>query len=225
MAQPCRGEGQTYQRHGHQDRCHPNWDRHMGVHVHVTNTTGIHTGWPLTMPQRFYNYSMTQYKRWAACWPKTISFIQRWAGSNRQNCVKRQVYSHTNQVQTTGVGPASYKPYGYRKNKLLAHESVYWHSINVDIEKYIKNCATCLELQQMQPKEKIIHHDIPLRPWEVLGADVFHFNNKNYLCVMDYHSKFPIIKRLEGLSAENLITTTKVICWHKLCFRQILPIL
>ena len=63
----------------------------------------------------------------------------------------------------------------------------------------------------MQPKEKVIHHNIPLRPWEVLGADVFHFNNKNYLCIVDYHSKFPVIKRLEGLSAESLITTTKVI--------------
>ena len=70
---------------------------------------------------------------------------------------------------------------GIEKTKLLACKYVYWSSINVDIEKYIKNCATCLEYQQTQPKEKIIHHDIPLRPWEVLGADVFHFNNKNYL--------------------------------------------
>ena len=63
----------------------------------------------------------------------------------------------------------------------------------------------------MQPKEKIIHHDIPLRPWEVFGTDVFHFNNKNYLWLVDYHSEFPIVKRLEGLSAESLITTIKVI--------------
>ena len=45
----------------------------------------------------------------------------------------------------------------------------------------------------------------------MLGADVFHFNNKNYLCIIDYHSKFPVIKRLEGLSAGSLITSTKVI--------------
>ena len=63
----------------------------------------------------------------------------------------------------------------------------------------------------MQPKEKMIHHDIPLRPWEVLGADVFHFNNKNHLCIVDYHSKFPVIKRMEGLSTESLIATIKVI--------------
>ena len=63
----------------------------------------------------------------------------------------------------------------------------------------------------MWPKEKIIHHDIPLRPWEVLGAHIFQINNKNYLCIVDYHSKFLVIKRMEGLSAENLITTVKII--------------
>ena len=125
--------------------------------------------------------------------------------------LKRQVYNHSNKPQTTGVGPTALKSYGYRKTKLLACKSVYWSDINVDTEKYIKGCATCLEFQQMQLKEKLIHHDIPLRLWEVLGADVFHFNNKNYLCVVDYHSKFPVVKRLEGLSAENLIATVKVI--------------
>ena len=100
---------------------------------------------------------------------------------------------------------------GIEKTKLLACKCVYWSSINADIEKYIKQCAMCLEFQQMQPKEKIIHHDIPLRPWEVVGADIFHFNNRNYLCVIDYNSKFPIVKRLEGPSAENLINTMKII--------------
>ena len=37
------------------------------------------------------------------------------------------------------------------------------------------------------------------------------FINKTYLCVVDYHSKSPVIKRMEGLSAESLITTVKII--------------
>ena len=45
----------------------------------------------------------------------------------------------------------------------------------------------------------------------MLGADVFHFNNKKYLYIVDYHSKFPVIKRVERLSTESLIATTKVI--------------
>ena len=63
----------------------------------------------------------------------------------------------------------------------------------------------------MQPQERIIHHDISLRPWKVVGADIFHYNNKNYLCIVDYNSKFPIVKRLEELSAENLTNTVKII--------------
>ena len=92
---------------------------------------------------------------------------------------------------------------GIEKTKLLDCESVYWSSINADIENYIKCCAMCLEFQQLQPKEKIIQHNIPLRPVEVVGADVFHFNNKNYLCIVDYHRKFPVTKKLERLSAES----------------------
>ena len=100
---------------------------------------------------------------------------------------------------------------GIEKTKLLACECVYWPNTNVDIEKYIKQCPVCLEFQQMQPKERIIHHDIPVRPWGADGADVFYFSNKNYLCVVDYNSKFPIIKRLKGLLVENLINTVKII--------------
>ena len=57
----------------------------------------------------------------------------------------------------------------------------------------------------------MVHHNIPLRPWEVLGADIFHFNNKNYLCIVDYHCKFPAIKRMEGLSMGSRIATIKII--------------
>ena len=63
----------------------------------------------------------------------------------------------------------------------------------------------------MQPQERIIHHDIPLQPWEVVEADMFYCNNKNYLCIIDYNSKFPIVKRLEGLSVKNLINAVKII--------------
>ena len=64
------------------------------------------------------------------------------------------------------------------KTKLLACESVFWHNINANIEAHIKLCGICLEFQQTQPREKIMHHDIPLRLWEVIGAYVFQFKNK-----------------------------------------------
>ena len=50
---------------------------------------------------------------------------------------------------------------GIQKTKLPTCKSIYWVNINTDNEKHIKSCNTCLEFQHMQPKEKIIHHDIP----------------------------------------------------------------
>ena len=41
--------------------------------------------------------------------------------------------------------------------------------------------------------------------------DIFQLNNKNYLCIVDYHSKFLVIKKMEVLSAENLIAAVKII--------------
>ena len=83
------------------------------------------------------------------------------------NSLKQQVL---NQLHTNHMG--------IEKTKLLACELVYWSSINADIKNYIMDCTMCLEFQQMLPKEKIIHNDIPLRPWEVISTDIFHFNNK-----------------------------------------------
>ena len=60
-------------------------------------------------------------------------------------------------------------------------------------------------------KDHSLHHNIPLQPWERVGADMFHYNNKNYLRIVDYNSKFPAIKRLEGLSAKNLTNAVKII--------------
>ena len=80
-----------------------------------------------------------------------------------------------------------------------------------DIDNHIKNCSTCLHIQQTQPLEKIIHHDIPEKSWEVIGSDMFTLNSKNYNCIVDYHSKFPIVMREEHKFTESLIIACKVI--------------
>ena len=91
------------------------------------------------------------------------------------------------------------------------HKSVYWVNINTDIGKLYKNCNMCLEFQSTQPKERIIHHDIPVRPWDVIGTDMFQLNNKDYLCIINYHSKFLIVKKMEGPSTDSLISAFEVV--------------
>ena len=67
---------------------------------------------------------------------------------------------------------------GVEKTKLLACESIYLPGSNSDIKKYIRNCFTHLEFQQILPKEQIIHYEIPRKPWGVVGADIFTLHKK-----------------------------------------------
>ena len=67
-------------------------------------------------------------------------------------------------------------------------------TINDNIGKEnTEHCSTCLEFQQTQPKAKIMAHEIPVKPWETTGPDIFMLKNKNHLCIVNYHSKFPIV--------------------------------
>ena len=63
---------------------------------------------------------------------------------------------------------------------------------------------------QTQPGDSMIHHVIPVRQWDVIGTDMFSLNNKHYLCIIDYHSKFLAIKKTD-VSVDSLTLMCKVI--------------
>ena len=43
-----------------------------------------------------------------------------------------------------------------------------------------------------------------------IAADIFSITNNMLLCIVDYYSKFPIMKKADSLSADNLIGTAKI---------------
>ena len=99
---------------------------------------------------------------------------------------------------------------GIEKTRLLVCESVYYIIINTVIESTAEQCATCMEYQQTKPCEKIIPHEMLHKPWEVVGANIFTVKNNLLLCIVDYYSKFPVIKKTDGLSAGGLIRAVKI---------------
>ena len=92
---------------------------------------------------------------------------------------------------------------GETKCLLLARQSVFWPGISNDVRQMVKDCALCNRHQRAQPKLPAVQSDLLTRPWEKLGSDIFQVNGANYLIIVDYYSRFPVIKPLSDISAST----------------------
>ena len=79
-----------------------------------------------------------------------------------------------------------------------ARECVYWPSMSAELKDYISKCEICNENPSRQQKETLHPHDVPNRPWEKLGCDIFEVDGRSYLCTVDYFSDFFEIDNLHG---------------------------
>ena len=52
---------------------------------------------------------------------------------------------------------------------------------------------------------------MPYKPWEVICVDIFTIKNSTVLCIVDYYSKFPIVKNADGLLADHLIRSVEIV--------------
>ena len=83
--------------------------------------------------------------------------------------------------------------------------------MNVDIENTVKLCATFLKYQQTETHEKTVPYEMSYNPQEMVGADTFSIKNNMPLCLVHYYSKFPVVKKADGLLADDLIKAAKIV--------------
>ena len=100
---------------------------------------------------------------------------------------------------------------GIQTSKECARDVVYWLGMSKEIEKFVERCSTCQEHQNLPQKEPLLPHSIPSRLWQIIGTDLFWWNNTNYLFVVDYYSNFPEICRLPNTQSTTVIQHTKSI--------------
>jgi transposase InsO family protein len=98
---------------------------------------------------------------------------------------------------------------GMDKCKARARDSLYWPNMTKDIEDMVARCATCATYKRKNQKEPLMPHSVPDRPWSKLGTDIFDFEGHDYLIVVDYHSKYPEVARLENKTASGVIKVMK----------------
>ena len=100
---------------------------------------------------------------------------------------------------------------GIKKCQARAREVLYWPGMCADIEKIVSKCEVCIALRSEQTKEPLLPHQVPDRPWQKLAADIMLCQNKDYLVVTDYYSKYVEIALLERKTAACVILHLKSI--------------
>ena len=59
------------------------------------------------------------------------------------------------------------------KCKKRARQSVFWPGLNNQIEQVVERCETCLKLLPSKPNDALLPHELPTRPWQKVGSDLF----------------------------------------------------
>ena len=99
---------------------------------------------------------------------------------------------------------------GILKCRLRAMSAVWWPGISKDVENLVKECHICAS--RVPPKkEPMIASDLPLYPWQKVGADLFERKGTKYLLVIDYFSRYVEIAKLTSTYSGVVIGHLKTI--------------
>lgn len=104
---------------------------------------------------------------------------------------------------------------GITNTKNLVRGVIFWPCMFSEIENYIQNCQTCLKFRKNNPPQPLQSHEIPALPWQKVGADIFQFESKNYLLVVDYYSEYFEVSPINSYNSQTVITQFKsIFCRH-----------
>ena len=53
--------------------------------------------------------------------------------------------------------------------------------------------------------------EIPIHPWTKVTTDIFYFDGDSYLLIVDYTSRFPVVRKLKSITAQHITSQVKLI--------------
>jgi transposase InsO family protein len=92
-----------------------------------------------------------------------------------------------------------------------AKECLFWPRMTSELKEFVSKCDVCMAHRNNPSKEPILQHEIIMRPWAKVAADVCEIDGRTLLIVSDYYSNFLEVCRLTSLSSMVLIRALKEI--------------
>ena len=78
---------------------------------------------------------------------------------------------------------------------------MYWPGMSKGIEKIVSQCGVCVQHSPSNTKEPLIPLELPDKPWTNISADIFEFENQQYVVSVHHYSKWPEVAKLPGLNS------------------------
>ena len=97
---------------------------------------------------------------------------------------------------------------GIVKCRERARQGVWWPGLSNQLQELVKNCEECCKAQE-QVVESLHPSPLPDLPFQKVGTDLFDWDKKIYLLIVDYYSLE--IAKLTGTTAVEVINHTKSI--------------
>lgn len=98
---------------------------------------------------------------------------------------------------------------GIQSSIKRARELVYWKSLSSDITNFIGNCSICQSNQKANTKEILIMKDVPDYPFQIVASDLFYFNSKPHVLIVDSYSGWYDFKKVKHETSSEVIKSLK----------------
>ena len=98
---------------------------------------------------------------------------------------------------------------GTQKCLQRAKDVMFWPGMAKQICDYVLSCSICLSNRNSNQKEPLTLHEIPSRPWQKLGSDLFSLEGKDYLVTVDYYSRYFEVDALPDTRSSTVIRKLK----------------
>ncbi len=99
---------------------------------------------------------------------------------------------------------------GMTRCRERARETVWWPGLSSQLNELVRNCKTCIK-ERANPVEPLMPSELPERPWQKVGSDLFTLSHDNYLLIVDYYSRYVEIAKLTPTRSQDVIVHLKSI--------------
>ena len=94
---------------------------------------------------------------------------------------------------------------GVTKCLQCAREYLFCVNYSRDIQEEVEKCTLCQENDTSTTQRHKFYSDIPPFPWHTVGSDLFYHRKQDYLVLVDYFSKFLIVRKLPNSTSGDII--------------------